>query len=100
MIHSDIKIVRYDETNKNQEALKGKWGIIGENWGCVSLLKNMVLVVLYKGASVTDYVLPTVYDGFLMCSDGSIVPVNDSKFSCSLGSDVSGFGVLKLTKDN
>ena len=100
MIRSDIKIVRYDETNQNQEALKGKWGNIGETWGCVSLLKNMVLVVLYKGASVTDYVLPTVYDGFLMCSDGSTVPVTDSKFSCSLGSDVSGFGVLKLTKDN
>lgn len=100
MIRSDIKIVRYDETNQNQEALKGKWGSTGETWGCVSLLKNMVLVVLYKGASVTDYVLPTVYDGFLMCSDGSTVPVNDSKFSCSLRSDVSGFGVLKLTKDN
>lgn len=100
MIHSDIKIVRYDETNQNDEALKGKWGTIGETWGSVVLMKNCVFVILYPGATVSDYCLPSVYDGFLVCSDGSRIAVSDSRFTCSLASGVSGFGVLKLTKDN
>ena len=100
MATSNIKIVRYSEENPNPEALKGKWGISGETWGCVTIVKNIVHVVLYKGATVSDYHLPTVYDGFIMCSDGSTIPVNDSTLTASLQLDVSGFGLLKLTKDN
>ena len=100
MSQSNIKIVRYSEENPNDEALKGKWGTLGETWGAVVIVKNVVIVILYPNATVSDYTLPSVYDGAIVCSDGSAVPVIDSKFSCSLQSGVSGFGVLKLTKDN
>lgn len=94
------QIVRYSQENPNSEALKGKWGSIGEDWGKVTVMKNVVMVVAYKGAHVTGYKLPTVYDGFLICSDGLTVEVNDSTLNLSLGENVSGQGILQLTKDN
>ena len=94
------QIVRYSDSNPNAEALKGKWGSIGEDWGKVTVAKNVVIVIAYKGAQVTDYKLPTVYDGFLICSDGTVVPVNDSTLTLSLGDSVSAQGMLQLTKDN
>ena len=69
-----IKLIRYDgEFNPNQEALKGRYGQRGEKFGSFIAVKNMLFIILYKGASVTDYELPAVYDGFLQCSDGSAV---------------------------
>lgn len=97
---NEIKLVRYSQENRNEEAFKGKYGIDGREWGTVTVVKNVVYIVAYKGAQVTDYVLPTVYDGFLILSNGAVVPVVDSKFTLDLDPDVSGFGVLQLMKGN
>ena len=94
------QLVRYSQENPNNEALKGKWGTVGETWGKVTVMKNVVCVIAYKGANVSDYKLPTVYDGFLICSDGTTVLVNDSTLTLSLGENVSAQGLLQLTKDN
>lgn len=95
-----MELVRFSPENQNTEALKGKFGVVGETWGKVTVIKNVVFVVAYKGAKVVDYVLPTVYDGFLICSDGNVIPVTDSKVSLDLGEDVSAFGLLQLKADN
>lgn len=96
-----IQLVRFSVQNPNWEkALEGKYGKLGEDWGSITVVKNILYVVAYKGAKVTDYVLPEVYDGFLMCSDGTVVPVNDSKFTLDLPEAVSAMGILQLKKDN
>lgn len=96
-----IQLVRYSEQNPNwQKALEGKWGKAGETWGSVTVLKNILYVIAYKGAKVTDFVLPEVYDGFLICSNGTVVPVNESKFTLDLPDSVSAMGILQLKKDN
>ena len=96
-----IQLVRFSVQNPNWEkALEGKYGKLGEDWGSITVVKNILYVVAYKGAKVTDYVLPEVYDGFLMCSNGTVVPVNDSKFTLDLPEAVSAMGILQLRKDN
>lgn len=96
-----IQLVRFSVQNPNWEkALEGKFGKLGEDWGSITVIKNILYVVAYKGAKVTDYVLPEVYDGFLMCSNGAVVPVNDSKFTLDLPEAVSAMGILQLRKDN
>lgn len=96
-----IQLVRFSVQNPNWEkALEGKFGKLGEDWGSITVIKNILYVVAYKGAKVTDYVLPEVYDGFLMCSNGTIVPVNESKFTLDLPEAVSAMGILQLRKDN
>ena len=96
-----IQLVRFSVQNPNWEkALEGKFGKLGEDWGSITVIKNILYVIAYKGAKVTDYVLPEVYDGFLMCSDGTVVPVNDSKFTLDLPEAVSAMGILQLRKDN
>lgn len=101
MQQSQVQIVRFSKENPNWEkALEGKYGKLGESWGSVTIVKNLVHVVAYKGAKVTDYQLPTVYDGFLICSDGNMIPVENSKFTLDLGESVSAQGILQLTKDN
>ncbi len=101
MQQSQVQIVRFSQENPNWEkALEGKYGKLGESWGSVTIVKNLVHVVAYKGAKVTDYHLPTVYDGFLICSDGNMIPVENSKFTLDLGESVSAQGILQLTKDN
>lgn len=94
------ELIRYSEQNQNVEALKGKFGVSGEEWGCVTVIKNVVFVVAYKGAKVTGYTLPEVYDGFLTCSDGTAVPVEDSTITLDLGSTVSAQGFLQLRAVN
>ena len=96
-----IQLVRFSVQNPNWEkALEGKFGRLGEDWGSITVVKNILYVVAYKGAKVTDYVLPEVYDGFLICSDGTVVPVNDSKFTLDCPDAVSAMGILQLKKDN
>lgn len=96
-----IKLIRYDgEFNPNQEALKGRYGQRGEKFGSFVAVKNMLFVILYKGATVTDYELPAVYDGFLQCSDGSVVLIENNKLTCNLGEGVTAQGILKLQGDN
>lgn len=94
------ELVRYSEQNQNVEALRGKYGVEGEEWGCVTVIKNVVFVVAYKGAKVSDYTLPEVYDGFLTCSDGTAVPVENSTITLDLGSTVSAQGFLQLRAVN
>lgn len=96
-----VKLIRYSQENKNAaEAFKGKWGFEGMETMCVTVMKNLVFVNAHKGAKVTGYRLPEVYDGFLVCSDGSTVEVNDSTINLSLADNVSAQGVLKLLSDN
>lgn len=96
-----VKLIRYSQENKNAaEAFKGKWGFEGMETMCVTIMKNLVFVNAHKGAKVIGYKLPEVYDGFLICSDGSRVEVNDSTINLSLADNVSAQGVLKLLSDN
>ena len=100
MIAHNMEIVRFSLENPNMEGLKGRYGFLGEDWGSVTVIKNLVHVIAYKGAKVTDYLLPDVYDGFLVCSDGTTVAVNDSKLSLDLGADVSAQGIMQLKAVN
>ena len=95
-----VQVVRYSQENQNVEALKGKWGALGTDWGYVTIVKNLVFVIAFPGATVDNYGLPEVYDGFVICSDGSTVQVNDSTLNLALAPNVSAQGVLKLRKDN
>lgn len=97
---TDIKIIRYDESNKNLEALKGQYGQRGEKYGSFTILKNLLIINLYNGAIFNDYQLPTVYDGFVQLSNGEILPVTDSKLTCKLDDNVNGFGVLVIKNWN
>lgn len=93
---TDIKIIRFDESNKNIEALKGQYGQRGEKYGAFTVIKNLLFVNLYNGAIFNDYQLPSVYNGFVQLSNGDIIEVKDSKLTCKLPNDVNGFGVLVL----
>lgn len=96
-----VKLIRYSQENRNaDEAFKGKWGFEGIETMCVTVIKNLVFVNAHNGAKVSGYKLPEVYDGFLVCSDGSMVEVNDSTINLSLPDNVSAQGVLKLLSDN
>ncbi len=96
-----VKLVRYSQENRNAaEAFKGKWGFEGMETMCVTVIKNLVFVNAHNGAKVSGYKLPEVYDGFLICSDGSIVQINDSTLNLDLAPNVSAQGVLKLLSDN
>lgn len=98
---SQVQIVRFSKENPNWEkGLEGKYGSLGEEWGKVTIVKNVVMVIAYKGANVQNYKLPEVYDGFLICSNGSRIAVTNSTFTLDLGDNVSAQGILQLTKDN
>lgn len=100
MAKVDVKIVRYDEANQNIEGIKGQWGQIGEKTAAFTVIKNLLFVNLHKGAKYTDAKLPSVYDGFIQLSNGQRIIVTDSTLNCNLPSNVSGFGVLVLSKWN
>lgn len=96
-----VKLIRYSQENRNAaEAFKGKWGFEGMETMCVTVIKNLVFVNAHKGAKVSGYRLPEVYDGFLICSDGSTVQINDSTINIDLAPNVSAQGFLKLLSDN
>lgn len=96
-----VKLIRYSQENRNAaEAFKGKWGFEGMETMCVTVIKNLVFVNAHKGAKVSGYKLPEVYDGFLICSDGSTVQINNSTINLNLAPNVSAQGVLKLLSDN
>lgn len=95
-----IKSIRYSEENENIEALKGIWGQQGDKNAVFTIVKNLLIVNLMPNAKYTDLKLPSVYDGFIQCSDGSIIQVKDSTLTCSLPSDVNGFGIFVIKKWN
>ena len=96
----DIKVIRYDESNQNIEALKGQWGQYGDKKGSFTVVKNLLFVNLYSGAVYKNEKLPSVYDGFLTCSDGTIIEVKNSVLNAKLDKGVTAFGVLVLQKWN
>ena len=100
MANIDIKIVRYDDSNRNIEALKGQYGQCGQKSGIFTLIKNLLFVNLLNGAKYDDVKLPSCYDGFIQLSNGEQVAIKDSILTCQLPSDVNGFGVLVLKKWN
>ena len=100
MTELGIKVIRYDEGNQNQEALKGKYGYLGTDYVTYAISKNILYIVLNKGAQINNVKLPEVNDGFIQLSNGSRIAVNNSILNCSLGENVSGFGILSLKKLN
>lgn len=95
----DIKIVRYDESNENIEAIKGKWGQYGNKSYSMTIIKNLLFINLYKGC-IIGTTLPEVYDGFIRTSKGRIIEINDSKLTVSLADDESAYGQLVLKSWN
>lgn len=100
MNKAEVKIIRYDESNKNLEALKGQYGQLGDGKAVFTVIKNLLFINLFGGAKYDNLKLPTVYDGFIQCSDGTIIQIKDSILTCNLANDVNGFGVLVLEKWN
>lgn len=99
LLNNTLKIVRYDEGNQNLEGLKGKYGQTANSSYSVTVLKNIMFINLYKGASV-ELKLPGVRDGFLITSKSRVVEVTDSVLKCTLEKDESAFGQLVLQKWN
>jgi hypothetical protein len=100
MNNLDIKVIRYDSTNENVEALKGQYGQIGLKSAVFTIVKNVLIINLLDGAKLDEIKLPECYDGFVQCSNGTRVQVKDSTLTCSLPSEVNGFGILTLKKWN
>lgn len=100
MNNLNIKSIRYSEENQNIEAIRGIWGQQGDTRGTFTIVKNLLIVNLMSNAKYTDLKLPSVYDGFIQCSDGSRIQVKDSILTCDLSNDVTGFGILVLKKWN
>lgn len=100
MNNIDIKIVRYDESNKNIEALKGQYGQLGKKDATFTIVKNLLIINLLNGAHYDGVKLPECYDGFIQCSNGSRIQIKDSTLTCSLPSDVNGFGIFVIKKWN
>lgn len=100
MNKAEVKIIRYDESNKNLEALKGQYGQLGDGKAVFTVIKNLLFVNLLGGAKYDNLKLPTVYDGYIQCSNGTRIQIKDSILTCNLSNDVNGFGVLVLEKWN
>ncbi len=100
MNNIDVKIIRYDESNTNIEALKGQYGQLGQKTATFTVIKNLLVINLLGGAKYDGVKLPEVYDGFIQCSNGSRIQVKNSTLTCSLAQDVSGFGIFVLKKWN
>lgn len=100
MNKAEVKIIRYDESNKNLEALKGQYGQLGDGKAVFTVIKNLLFINLLGGAKYDNLKLPTVYDGFIQCSNGTTIQIKDSILTCNLSNDVNGFGVLVLEKWN
>lgn len=100
MNNVDIKIIRYDESNQNIEALKGQYAQYGDKKAVFTILKNLLIVNLLPGAKYDNIKLPSVYDGFIQCSNGNRIQVKDSILTCNLGNGITGFGIFVLKKWN
>jgi hypothetical protein len=96
MNNLELKLIRYDESNENVEAIKGKYGQKGEQKAVFTVLKNLLIINLLNGAKYDSLKLPEVYDGYIQCSNGSRIQVKDSTLTCSLPSEVNGFGIFVL----
>lgn len=100
MNNLDLKLIRYDASNENVEAIKGKYGQYADQYASFTVVKNLLIINLFNGAKYDNVRIPECYDGFVQCSDGSRIQVKDSTLTCSLASDINGFGILTLKKWN
>lgn len=96
MNNLDLKLIRYDASNENVEAIKGKYGQLGEQKAVFTVIKNLLIINLENGADYTDLKLPEIYDGFIQCSNGTHIAVKNSTLNCHLGDDINGFGIFVL----
>lgn len=95
-----INTVRYSEENKNIEAFKGIWGQYGDEHATFTVIKNILFINLHEGAQYDGIKLPTCYDGFLLCSDGTRIEIKDSILTCKLSNNINAQGQLVLKKWN
>ena len=92
----DIKVIRFDESNLNYEALKGQFGQYSDGKGVFTILKNVLYINLLPGAKYDNVKLPSVYDGFLTVSNGSRIQIKDSVLTCNLtNTNAQGMLILK-----
>ncbi len=96
----NLNIIRFDSTNENIEALKGQYAQYSDGQGVFTIIKNVLFIQLLNGASYNELRLPVVYNGFLICSDGSTIEIKDSTLTCELSKDVNAQGQLILKKWN
>ena len=96
----DLKIIRFDDSNQNIEALKGQWAQCSDGKGIFTIIKNILFITLLPNTVYKDFVLPQCHDGFLICSDNSIIQIKDSKLTCSLDNTMTAQGQLVLKKWN
>ena len=95
-----LNIVRYDESNQNLEALKGQYCQASDGNGVFTIIKNILFINLFPGASYNNVKLPSVYDGFLICSNGTRIQIKDSILTCKLSNNINAQGQLILKKWN
>ena len=100
MNNIDVKIVRYDESNQNIEALKGQYGQLGDSKAVFTILKNLLIINLLPGAKYDGVKLPSVYDGFIQLYNGTRIQIKDIILTCNLSNNVNGYGILVLKKWN
>lgn len=98
----NLKTVRLSEDNQNlYEAVRGQWGQYADKFAAFTVIKNLLFINLFNGAKYDNIRLPfACYDGFIQCSNGSRIQVKDSTLTCSLPSDVNGFGIFVIKKWN
>lgn len=97
-LNSNLKIVRWDEFNQNTEALKGQWAQYSDGKGVFTIIKNVLFITLLPNTKYEDLILPQCHDGFLICSDGTIIQIKDSKLTCTLDNTTTAQGQLVLKK--
>ena len=94
-----IKIIRYDESNRNIEAIKGQYGQYGDTSYSLTIIKNLLFISLYEGCNIS-ITLPNVHNGFITTSKNRIIKIKDSILTAKLDTDESASGVLTLLKWN
>lgn len=97
----DLRRVRLNDFTASEweDALSGSYGQVGTQKYALILIKNVLFVNLYDGASV-DLMLPTVHDGFIITSKGRRIEVRGSKLTCELENDENAAGQLILERWN
>lgn len=97
-LNSNLKIIRWDEFNQNTEALKGQYAQYSDGYGVFTIIKNILFITLLPKTKYDNLVIPQCHDGFLICSDGTIIEIKDSKLTCSLDNTTTAQGQLVLKK--
>ena len=95
----DIKVIRFDESNLNNEAIKGQYGQYSDGKGVFTIIKNILFINLLPGANYNNAKLPICHDGFIITSTGRRIQIKDSNLTCTLGNETAQ-GTLILKKWN